>query len=142
MPPLRHAYLAVGIFVASVALGCGDGIEVGAVGGTVLLDGRPLEGATVLFTPESGGRPSAGRTDASGRYELTYTDDLAGALPGTHAISISTFRKGDPDSGRPPAAEKVPAQFNARTELKRIVEADDNVIDFELTSPRRVATRR
>jgi hypothetical protein len=44
-------------------------------------------------------RESYGRTDADGNYELYYTDDDKGAVPGKHSVRISTATGGDADSG-------------------------------------------
>jgi len=57
-------FCAVGLVLS----GCGPkGPELAPVEGVVTLDGQPLEGATVLFHAEGGGRPSTGTTDANGR---------------------------------------------------------------------------
>ena len=52
---------------------CGIAGIVATVTGTVTLDGQPLAAAMVRFQPASGGAPSAGTTDSSGRYELRHT---------------------------------------------------------------------
>ncbi|MDA7994250.1 MAG: carboxypeptidase-like regulatory domain-containing protein, partial [Pirellulales bacterium] len=49
--------------------------EVADVVGTVTLDGKPLEGASITFAPQSG-RSSSGVTDSSGRYSLNYTGSI------------------------------------------------------------------
>lgn len=123
------------LVIAALAAGCGkDGPELASVEGVVVLDGQPLADATVLFTPVAAGRPSAALTDASGHYELIYTGDRDGALPGEHTVRVSTFVGGDPDSGRVGAPERVPAKYNEKTELKRIIEPDGSVVDLELDS--------
>ncbi len=61
--------------------------EVVDVTGSVLLDGKPLAGATITFVP-SNGRASAGQTDANGRYTLAYTKTIAGAIFGWHRVMI------------------------------------------------------
>ncbi len=91
------------IFLAPLlfALGCGDSPTPGRgvpVSGTVTLDGKPLEGASVTFM--NGTFVGFGRTDASGKYRL-----VQGALPGTNKVVISKLPPGaeavvsDPDSG-------------------------------------------
>lgn len=115
-------------------VGCfkGDTPELGYVEGNVTLDGEPLEGALITFYPQGGGRPSYGRTNASGWYEMIYTNQAKGVLPGEHSISISTFQRAE--DGVEGSPETVPAKYNVETELTRTVEASDNVIDFELDS--------
>ena len=61
--------------------------EVADVVGTVTLDGKPLEGASITFAPQSG-RSSSGVTDSSGRYSLNYTGSIPGAMLGSHRVMI------------------------------------------------------
>ena len=133
MPLLRAVHYCVASAVLlSLILGCGpDGPETATVEGTVTLGGEPLDGALVRFQP-SNGRPSGGRTDSEGHYELIYSRGREGALPGEHIVTISTFQRGDPEEGTPTLIERVPARYNSKTELKETVEAGDNVIDFNL----------
>jgi hypothetical protein len=115
-----------------VCLGCGGG-DVGYVEGTVTMDGAPLPDAIVTFQPE-GGRPSSGRTDENGYYELIYTRGKKGAIPGKHTVTISTLQEGDPDAGGESVPEKVPAKYNTDTELTADVKAGRNDFDFDLSS--------
>ena len=131
---MHNVKAVAGILIPAllVCLGCGAS-DVGYVEGTVTMDGSPLPDAMVTFQPESG-RPSYGRTDANGRYELVYTRNEKGAVPGKHTVSISTLQGGDPDAGGELVPEKVPAKYNTRTELTREVQAGSNEFDFELSS--------
>lgn len=115
-------------------LGCSEAPELAPVSGTVLLDGKPLADALVLFTPVAGGRPSAARTSDRGEYELVFTQHHSGALLGEHLVRISTFQEGDPDNNIPSASEKVPPQYNAQSKLSRFVEQESNSLNFELKS--------
>ena len=63
---------------------------LGSVSGTVTLNSRPLERATIEFTPASGG-PSYGITDRRGRYELEYLPGKPGATLGEHVVRITTY---------------------------------------------------
>jgi hypothetical protein len=132
---LRAATVTAGVVVTPLLLatGCGPGgPEVAPVTGTVTLDGHPLDGALVEFTPRAGGRPSYGRTDDEGRYTLRYTDDRKGALPGEHTVRITTYLRSNPDDGVIGRPELVPARYNTKSELTRTVEPKKNVLDFEL----------
>ena len=62
------------------SFGCGQsGIPVEYVRGVVTLDGTPLEGATVIFSPKaSEGMVAAGRTESDGSFTL----NAQGAKPG------------------------------------------------------------
>ncbi|HLJ92310.1 MAG TPA: EF-hand domain-containing protein [Gemmataceae bacterium] len=84
------------------------------VGCRVLLDGRPLEGATVTYVPEkfmgSSIRPASGVTDARGGAALTAEGEkVPGAQPGFYRVQISK-KSG---SGQ----EMIPARYNQETTL-------------------------
>jgi len=121
------------LFVALFIPGCSQSTAppLGTVSGLVKLDGKPLEKATIMFQPESG-RPSRGETDRSGRYQLNYTRESRGALPGLHTVNIRT--RLEDDSGNIVVEEFLPARYHEKTELSASVDAGKNVIDFNLTS--------
>jgi hypothetical protein len=76
---------------AFLATGCG-GSGLVSVKGFVTLDGKPLEGATVIFVPAAGEvvtSTGAGLTDDLGRFELTTTQEGDGIRPGTYRVTIS-----------------------------------------------------
>lgn len=114
--------------------GCGSGSDLAEVEGKVTLNGQPLDGAVVEFQPTSGdGSPSSGRTDADGRYELMYTFDAPGAIPGEHVVTIRTTGTFfDDDGNEIEREERVPAKYNTSTDLKRTVEPGSNIINLEL----------
>jgi len=126
-------------WVATMILlaGCGSktGPDVGTVTGQVSLDGKPLEGVNVVFQPETG-RPSIGKTDRSGKYELTYSASRTGAQVGRHSVVIEPA---GPESDAAPVADakntrSIPARYNARTELTADVKPGRNTLHFELSS--------
>jgi hypothetical protein len=104
------------------------------VKGRVTLNGEPLEGATVEFQPRAeGGSPSSGVTDAHGRYELMYTFDTPGAMPGEHVVSIRTAGTYFDDQGNElEREERVPPKYNSQTELRRTVKPGRDKFDFDL----------
>lgn len=90
------------LFVAMLAAfgvalpGCGPKYpETIPVAGTVTLDGKPVAGAAVVFTPEEG-QQATGTTDDSGRFELSTFQLGDGALPGTHRVTVAKTTT-DPD---------------------------------------------
>ena len=97
------------------------------------MDGDPLADALVTFQPEAG-RPSFGRTDGSGKYELVFNRDAEGAEIGKHRVTITTENEGDEDADVEGSAEKVPSQYNSETTLSEDVAAGKNTINFELSS--------
>jgi len=107
--------------------GCGpDGPALGEVSGTVTRDGRPLDGATVIFQPELG-KASFGRTDQEGRYELRYSKDSKGAIVGRHVVEVRLAGDSTP-------IEPLPPRYNTQTELTADVKKGRNQVDFELHS--------
>ncbi len=120
--------------------GCGGssgGPKLGTVKGSVTLNGEPLAAAVVTFHPVNvEGTYSTARTDASGNYELIFSRQSKGALVAEHRVTISTGGDGDEEDeeGNPISREeRVPAQYNTKSELVRQVEPGANVINFELT---------
>ena len=59
------------------------------VNGTVLLDGKPVAGATVMLIPRERGRPALGKTDAQGKFTLSTYTQGDGALPGLHRVTVT-----------------------------------------------------
>ena len=88
-------------FVALV-VGCGPS-DVRPVSGKVTLDGEPLEGVSVRFTPKTGEKKttSRGTTHEDGTYELRYTSEIQGALVGEHLVQIiSETNEEDEEGGK------------------------------------------
>lgn len=114
--------------------GCGGRSDIGRVSGTITLEGQPLANARVIFQPQAAGSASYGVTDAEGHYTLQYNADTEGAMIGRHTVSVSTFMAGDPDADPPGqiSEERIPAKYNATSELMAEVTAGDNSIDFAL----------
>jgi hypothetical protein len=82
----------VSLFLA----GCGSGDETDSytlvpVRGTVTLDGKPLAGAKVLFTPNEGNDPSTPGVDTTGQegnFKLMYRG-RSGVSPGKYSVLIA-----------------------------------------------------
>lgn len=79
--------------------------ETVPVTGFVFLDGQPLKDATITFVPVAG-RASSGKTDALGRYSLSYTNTIEGAILGEHRVMI---RKSVIDNSFVPTSEEIQA---------------------------------
>ena len=134
----RCIYLGFLTLNLVVLQGCSPrGPALGRVEGTVTLDGVPLGGARIIFTPVDGGRSSMAVTDGSGHYELEFAGGIKGAVVGKHKVSISTFEAGEKDDsgklvGHVP--ERVPVKYNRETTLEQEVKRGSQVIDFKLES--------
>ena len=117
----------------SLAVGCGKSLS--GVSGTVTLDDKPLEDAFVEFSPTSG-RPSVGRTDEDGHYQLEYSTRKSGVEAGDHVVRIGTYQEASIDmkTGEPTAKveEVVPEKYNRQTTLTAHVKPGKNDIDFDL----------
>ncbi len=141
----RHGLILLACMAATAAGCSGDSSEVAKVSGRVTLDGRPVEGAKVIFqprgptrTPGDVGSGSYATTDAEGRYTLKQIDpDRHGAVIGTHCVTITTARDSDPDSDTPAlTVETLPAHCSdGSLEFSVPPEGTDRA-DFKLQSTR------
>ena len=120
--------------------GCGQsGPPLGAVTGTVTMDGKPVPGALVTFiSKEADGSNSYGKTDASGKYKLEFSTDRIGAMLGNHDVVITTKRASAdeaPDTGTVDKTEfvAIPKHY-ARGTLTAEVKSGNNVCDFPLST--------
>lgn len=141
-----------GLWLATMSLilvcGCGESPEgLARVEGVVLLDGKPLAGAGVVFQPNVG--PLAtGRTDGSGRFTLT-TANQEGAVPGEHVVTIAqsaeeSFVSETGGTMGPPTTQsaakpqgRLPVKYSSpeRSDLNATVESGrTNTFDFALES--------
>lgn len=117
--------------------GCGsqDGPTLGSVYGKVTLEGEPLAGVIVNFSPENGGRASFGVTDDDGNYQLRFSSRRKGALPGQHRVRIHP--NGVEAEDVIPEEEwesKVPQHYSGKSYLNRSVEKGSNEINLELVT--------
>lgn len=138
------------------ATGCparGKGLQTEYVEGLVTLDGVPLPGATVIFSPTgTTGEMASGTSDAQGIYKLSSSNGDAGkgAVAGEYAVSVkkvevTNFEEGDPKAPKDPvtgqplsSSEKLITdpvyQRSATTPLKYTVNPGKNEINLELKS--------
>jgi hypothetical protein len=108
--------LRLGVILAAAAAGCGGASKpyrTAAVSGCITLDGRPLAGARVTFTPihdprtgSASGPEAHGETDADGRYALKTVFGDRGATVGPNRVMVSTL-KTEPNPNDPDAPHKV-----------------------------------
>lgn len=103
--------IAIAIFVLGFSsVGCSK-YKVAQVSGVITLNNKPLEDATITFTPAEsveGEIPiSAGRTDSQGKYSLRLvSDDTSGALVGKHTVRVNRNIKTESDIMTPAEAKK------------------------------------
>jgi hypothetical protein len=97
---MTRCFSKVSVCLLAVALafvfGCGRaGPKVEFVEGAVLLDGEPVAGADVGFSPVAGGLVAYGRTDSTGKFRLTTSQGgkrLGGAPVGDYAVTVVKWR--------------------------------------------------
>lgn len=141
--------LAAGLLIGGCLSGCGPrGPVVAFVEGEVVLDGKAVEGATVSFSPtDASGLPALGKTDASGRFNLTSTrggTPNGGAVVGRYAVSVSKIGydlggkqpPADGDYSGVPVRHFVPAAYGEASSsgLSAEVARGRNSFRFELSS--------
>lgn len=68
-----------------------DRPDLGRVTGKVTVAGEPLANVEIDFAPETG-RPSYGRTNDDGVYELEYLSNVKGAKVGRHTVTVRSSR--------------------------------------------------
>ena len=129
MKTKSHAVVCLALLFTA---GCGGNPNLGQVTGTVTLDGKALPDASILFTPDSGGATSYGKTDSSGHYRMMFSNTEAGAWVGKNRVIIRTGDVLPDNSGRIP--ELVPSVYNSKSTLTEDVKAGANTIDFKLDS--------
>jgi hypothetical protein len=95
----RTSVLSLGILVLLVecltSSGCGNGRpKLVKVTGKVTLDGKPLEGAAIVFQPKASGekaafqRPSTGVTDAQGQFVVRTYEPGDGLPYGEYLVGV------------------------------------------------------
>jgi len=122
-------------FALACIAGCGSTNSV-PVEGTVTLQGKPLEGATVMFTSTrgSGPGPFVAKTDESGRFTLGPRDRPGnGAEVGEYSVVIATVAS-DPSELAPikTAKEVVPSRFRIGTEKFFVPEGGTKEVKFAM----------
>lgn len=117
---LNYSLSLLAVIVLSTTVGCGSRLKLTEVQGRITDGGKAVAGASISYQPIATskdniypGPASFGKTDSEGRYSLrTFNDDLPGAVPGQHRISISLPTVGEQRDFAPAATSKnVPAKF-------------------------------
>lgn len=101
----RRTHLVFWGVILIYLAGCGQKENLVPVSGEVLLDGKPLDGATVTFHPVKGGPVGSAMTDSSGRFTV-MTGTLRGIKPGEYIVTV--VKTGEVVRADPLAPEKPP----------------------------------
>jgi len=107
-----------------VVCGCGSGLDLGAVRGTVLVDGQPYANADVVSYPNEG-PVASGRTDEQGAFELVTTGSK-GAILGPHTlVVVPNTHYAVPVPGQPIILPKIP--YDNKFRIRR-----DSTLHYEV----------
>ncbi|GAB6187345.1 hypothetical protein JCM17478_28470 [Thermopirellula anaerolimosa] len=154
--------MLAGAALAAIVLGgaCNRGSDkpkTYPVTGTVTMNGQPVPGATVTFTPKEPAAPgqegplaASAVTDNEGKYQIGTFAKGDGALPGEYLVSVTKYEGAGPTGGGSGSEEEytppvpgqeapvpknvLPAQYaNPNTSgLSFKVEAKSNTYDITL----------
>lgn len=118
--------------------------KLGYVDGVVSLDGQPVVGATVYYSPleselGAGGseriRTSTAITDKNGRYRMLYIDRTAGVAVGRSRVWVSSIGA--------PTPVNIPPDFGDGSMVLKDVKEGRQTIDLDMKSkPAQTAARR
>lgn len=127
--------------VALSAVGCGSGTS--GVSGKVTMNGQPVTGGSLTFSPIStggtdAGKPAAGNVQSDGSYVLGTDSEKDGAAAGRYKVLYSAPAAKYPDGVEPqPGMQPTYSPFQnmipktAEVEVK----SGSNTIDIELVPP-------
>ncbi|MFO0950223.1 MAG: hypothetical protein U0835_03550 [Isosphaeraceae bacterium] len=116
---LRYSFartaLAAALPTLLVLAGCGgeEYPEMARVTGTVTYKGKPVPNIMVNFMPAAG-RPSWGKTDPAGKFELVYDENKKGAMMGHHKVYFTPGTQ-TIDGGTSAASKKAIAEGSGLT---------------------------
>jgi hypothetical protein len=116
-------------------VGCSEqaGPKLARVSGVVTLDGQPVQGAGLEFIGEAGG-VAYGKTDASGRYQMSFGQNRAGALVGKNLVRISSSDKVVVGDKKYESTQVFPKKYNANSDQYVHVAPGSNTLDFACES--------
>lgn len=137
------AALALLAWLGAGLAGCGPRSDRLAIGGSVMLDGAPLDKGTIRFTTKGEGQlQTTGALIRSGEYEITSEKGL---LPGTYHVELNSpddaakpviVRAQPGGPGIPVAPDRIPPQYNTESDKSIEVTRDgENRFDFAIESP-------
>ena len=135
----NFAVLAVaGLLLAGVT-GCGAGKpaweHVFTTTGSLTYDGKPIEGAVLVFTPKDESVPAKvrpmARTDASGHFEVGTYDIADGAPEGDYDVVVTWTPLVKHAGGASPGPNRLPPRYasNATSKLTVHVNSDDTQLE-------------
>lgn len=95
---MKSLTLVSSVLAITLGVGCSGGEdewtrnlpETVNASGFLLMDGKPLEGATLVLIPSDGGKHAANAvSDSSGAFEFKAFPSKEGAVPGKYKVTVS-----------------------------------------------------
>lgn len=135
-----HVVVYSSLVALAVSGGCSSGSDDESVGelfpvsGMVTLDGKPLSGATVSFSPMKGtqGSRSEGTTDANGEFILRKRNGRKGLEAGKYQVAVSKFAQKDGTPFPTNIAGDVRAAVGVEHVPERYVRGESAELVFEV----------
>ena len=123
------------------AVGCDSRPSVAPVRGVVKMDGKPLPGGRVMFSPIASGdekivgKSAIGQIQKDGSFVLSTYEDGDGALIGSHHPTVMENRQeDDPNSKHPTVSGPKIGVIRLNDITYEVVAGEDNVFTIELDS--------
>src|SRR5262245_1048609 len=131
----RFLFHAVAIVTALVVFGCSQpsGPALGRVNGVVTLDGQPVQNAGLEFIADAGG-VAYGKTDANGRYYMSFGNSHTGALVGKNLVRITSGDRVVVGDKKFESKEVFPKKYNVNSDQVVEVAKGNNTINFACVS--------
>jgi hypothetical protein len=138
----KFGRVSVAVVCSSVLAICGctgsSGPETVEVVGTITMDGKPIEGANVIFHPigtATNVLASQATTNADGRFELSTHvgkgEFKRGVVPGEYAVAVAKLDTAAIAKTYAPPSNLLPKRFaNPETSELKATVAADQVNDF------------
>ncbi|WP_437228930.1 carboxypeptidase regulatory-like domain-containing protein [Planctomicrobium sp. SH661] len=114
--------------LALLAAGCSTGPAMSEVTGVVQVNGKPLEGIVVEFSPVDGSiGASRTVTDSDGRFRMRFNRQKTGVIVGTHRVR---FAEGDSKA----KFDLVPGRYQGQDSgvIAEVTAAGPNEFTFDL----------
>ncbi|MEX0791589.1 MAG: hypothetical protein WD045_00530 [Pirellulaceae bacterium] len=119
-----------------------EGVPTFPVTGHVIIDGEPVEGANVKFTPIAEvGSPDAltanGISGADGSFELSTYVNGDGAPAGEYAVTIFWLEPPKPPRGKDPGPDRLGRRYAdpAKSSWEVEIREEDNILEpFKVTT--------
>lgn len=133
----RFSVLMWAAWILALCAGCTPS-ETVPVKGVLLRNGKPLPNYAVTFYPAKG-RTSIAITDAEGRFEMIYTDELRGVVPGKHKVTAhyappAVASYDAVDNPVPPAdAKAIEEKYGTPQVTQKEIEINEPQTDLQLT---------